>query len=469
MGSPRRIKSKRSRAVGWSLLVLGAATLGLVVYSEIHSPAHPNVLVILLDTTRADHLGVFGYERDTSANIDRFARENVCFTHAFTAAPWTPPSVATLFSGLYASSHGMMPPDQTPTEGIVWKRLDENVLTLAEILKGAEYRTAAISPNPWITPEFGYGQGFDSFTAELDDPADAVTTAGLERIDELKESGEPFFLYLHYLDPHAPYLPPKEHDIYRGPLKQAHYAAPMMKGVNRYDGEIHYVDESLGRLFEGLKARGVYDDLTIVLLGDHGEQFEEHGNLGHGWQLFNEELHVPLIVKPGRMAAASSGSDGREERRTGRRIDRVVSIVDVLPTVLALADVEAPAGLPGLNLLDDAALAVRPGVFAEIDRRLSLRAFVGANGKKLILGSKYESVKFNPARPLENGFAVFDWNTPERDPIEDLAALNDLESEFVEVLQRVQSARVIPAGSDSESVTPSVETLQHLHGLGYVK
>lgn len=448
--------SPRTAAV--SLFVLAVSAAALWVYSRTKSPARPNVLVLLLDTTRADHLGVLGYERDTSSNIDRFARENLLFRHAFTAAPWTPPSVATLFSGLYASSHGMMPPDRTPTGGDTLRRLDERVLTLAEILKISGYQTAAISSNPWITPEFGYGQGFESFTVKLEAPADEITEAGLAKVGELQAGQAPFLLYVHYLDPHAPYKPPKDHDIYSGALENARYIAPIQKELNRYDGEIHYLDASLGRLFAGLAAKGVYDDLVIVLLGDHGEQFGEHGNKGHGWQLFNEELRVPLILKPGR------GETGRGA--SGRSIDSVVSIIDVLPTLLVLADVTRPVGLPGVSLLDERALAARPGVFAEIDRRLSLRGYVGANGRKLVLGSLDEKVKFDPAEPLRDIVGLFDWRTPEKAPIEDAPLLREMENEFVEVLGRVNRAKITPT---SRGVVPSAETLEHLNGLGYVK
>jgi arylsulfatase A-like enzyme len=328
----------------------------------------------------------------------------------------------------------MMPPDQIPSAGTVLQRLDEHVLTMAEILEAAGYRTAAVSPNPWIRPEFGYAQGFESFTVDLLAPAEQITTKGLAAVEQLRAGGVPFFLYLHYLDPHAPYKPPKGHDIYQGGLPPTRFPAPMAKDVDHYDGEIHSLDASLGRLFAGLAAEGVYDDLVIVLLGDHGEQFGEHGNKGHGWQLFNEELHVPLVVKPGRMEAKGG--------QTGRSIHEVVSIIDVLPTVLALVDVTPPAGLPGVNLLDGEALAARRGVFAEIDRRLSLRGFVGANGKKLVLDREGE--KFDPADPLENVVGVFDWNTPERTPIEDADLLRELEDELVAVLKRVESQKITP-------------------------
>jgi arylsulfatase A-like enzyme len=439
-----------SRTVAVPTLLTAAVALGAFACSEKRAPARPNVLVLLLDTTRADHLGALGYERDTSPNIDRLARENLLYTRAYTEAPWTPPSVATLFSGLWASSHGMMPSAGTDT---AMQRLDEHVLTLAEILKSAGYKTAGISANPWISPEFGYDQGFDSYAVKHKEAADVITDAGLAKLDELRAGGAPFFLYLHYLDPHRPYSLPKEYEPYKGQLKSARFTPPMLKFVNTYDAEIRYLDASLGRLFAQLKAKGLYDDLVIVLVSDHGEQFGEHGYSGHGWTLYDEELHVPLIVKPGRI-------------EKGRSSDRVVSMIDVLPTLLTLVDVAKPPGLPGLNLLDDAALAARRGVFAEVECRFSLRAFLNAAGKKLIVGTLNDRERFDPVDPLRHVEGVFDTAGPERKPIEDPALRRELEQDFTDVLKQVNAARITPS---SDRVVPSEEMLKRLSGLGYVK
>jgi arylsulfatase len=405
--------------------------------------------VLLLDTTRADHIGALGYERDTTPNIDRFARENVLFTRAFTEAPWTPPSVATLFCGLWASSHGMIPATATGKTSL---RLDDSLSTMAELLKSAGYHTAAVSANPWISAEFGYAQGFDAFTVNGKAPADEITDAGLAKVDELAREHEPFFLYLHYLDPHMPYKPPAEHDVFHGPLEHAHYNAQMLKSINPYDGEIHYLDASIGKLFDGLRAKHLYDELVIVLLADHGEQFGEHGYAGHGWQLYDEELRVPLIVKPSRV-------------EHGRTSDRVVSILDVLPTVLARAGISKPRGLPGIDVLDDQTLARRPGVLAEVEAQFSQRAFVSAAGMKLIVGSIDEKVRFDGANPLREVIGVFDTAGPERVKIEDAALQNDLERELVRALKDADAARITPTSSSA----PSAETMKHLNALGYVK
>ncbi|MFN0009156.1 MAG: sulfatase [Planctomycetota bacterium] len=446
---------KRSLPVAVLLGLLAVTVGGVVVWSACSktSSARPNVLVIVLDTLRADHLGVDGYERATSPNVDRFARENLHFPRAFAAAPWTPPSIATLLSGLYPTSHGMMPPDKLPGEGDLSKRLDRNVLTLAEILADSGYRTAALSANPWITPEFGYAQGFETFDVRVDARAEKITELGLARIEELRASGDPFLFYLHYLDPHEPYSPPDDHRIFAGQPLRGSYSPQMVENLDRYDGEIHYLDASLGRLFAELRAKGIYDDLVIVLLGDHGEQFEEHGHLGHGWQLFNEELRVPLVVKPGRTTQ-------------GRTIESVVSIVDVLPTILALTGQEAPAAMQGVNLLDERALAARRGVFAEIARRFSFRACVNAAGKKLIVELPWEDQGGDPQAPARRLVGVFEAASRDEPAIEDTNLQRELEAELQKMLDLVTRAKIAPS---SDKVLPIDETIQRLRALGYAK
>ena len=438
------------------LLALAVASVGVHGCGDppVHmEPVRQNVLVLLLDTLRADHLGYDGYERATSPNLDAFSKECLRFPRAFTATPWTPPAVATIFTGLYTTSHGMLPADQEPQEGALSKRLDESALTLAEILKGAGYRTAAVSSNPWITPEFGYGQGFDSFDLRIAAPADQVTDAGLARIDELQAGDAPFLLYLHYLDPHGPYEPPEGHRHFEGQPGTGTYGKWMQKCLDRYDGEIHYLDQSLGRLFAELRAKGLWDDLAIVLIGDHGEQFGERGHEGHGWQLYNEELRVPLLVK--RAGAAA-----------GRSVERVVSNVDVLPTVLDFAGAPPPPAVHGITLLDEPALAARPGVFAEIDRFLCLRAFVDAKGRKLILGSETIGEAFDHANPASRIVGLFDATGRGEPRLDDPGLQSALEGRLREMLDLVAASKISPT---SEGVRPSDETIQRLQSLGYVR
>jgi len=258
---------------------------------------------------------------------------------------------------------------------------------------------------------------------------------------------------VHYQDPHGPYTPPEAHKIFEGANAGPRYDERTSKQLDHYDGEIHYLDASLGRLFAALKERGLWDDLVVVLLGDHGEQFGEHGHAGHGWQLFNEELHVPLVLKPGRVDAP-------------RSIERVASTVDLLPTILSFAGVEKPSGLPGISLLDEAGLAERRGVFAEIHRKLAFHAYVDANARKLIVDCRDDGDEANPKDGTRRIVGLYDAAAKEEPLIEDAALEAALHAEYLAVLDRVKRAKITPSSND---VLPSAETIERLQALGYTK
>jgi len=358
------------------VVVVGAASFALWRYSQMQ---HKNVLVLMFDTTRADHLGVYGYQRDTSPTIDRFARENVRYAYTVTAAPWTPPSVASMFTGAYPATHGWMPPNLRDQAKRMAVKLDPQLETLAEIFKTNGYATIGVSPNPWITQEFGFDQGFDTFYVKERMIAEEVVKAGTKFIAEAHKSGKPFFAYLHFLDPHDPYAPPDE---FKGVFSDApparSYGPEEVTKINLYDGEIRYLDSQIARLFSYLKEHGLYDDLSIIIVGDHGEQFMEHGNQGHGHQLFNEELHVPLIVKS-------------PKHREPKVVEVTTSTVDIFRTALAAADLQASGETPGVSLFDEQALEARRGVLSEIERLVKQRSFTTSDGLKLIVQDSGES------------------------------------------------------------------------------
>ena len=155
--------NKRKIILALSLSIAVIAGVGIWKYA---TPVRHNVIILMLDTVRADHLGVYGYKRLTSPNIDCFARENVKFSYTVTAIPWTPPSVATMFTGLYAMTHEFIPPKTFKTTKKSGVKFNNQLMTLAEIFKANGYSTAAVSPNPWITEEFGFKQGFDTFISK---------------------------------------------------------------------------------------------------------------------------------------------------------------------------------------------------------------------------------------------------------------------------------------------------------------
>ncbi len=438
--------NKRRALLIASLAVVTALVIGGFQSTNV---AKRSVLVLMLDTLRADHLGAYGYKRDTSPVLDQFARDNVKFSYAVTAAPWTPPSVASMFTGVYPATHGWMPPNRRDEVKQMAVKLDSNLTTLAETFKANGFSTAAVSPNPWITEEFGYQQGFDTFTFSARAPAEEIVRLGTAKIDELAEQGKSFFVYLHFLDPHDPYNPPDKYKTaFTGDVPDRTYSPKELGRMNLYDGEIQYMDAQIGALFSHLKEQGLYDDLTIIVVADHGEQFMEHGQHGHGHQLFNEEVHVPLFVKSPKTEAA-------------RVVDVTASTVDIFPTALDAAGIEVPAGLPGVSLFNDAALEARDGVFTEIQKDFTQKAFTTPDGLKLIRQT-------NP-NDSDVVLGVFDFR---KDPLEqrsitDQEVVATLSNELTETNRYALEGRI--QVSETARAQMKDSTIEQLKTLGYLQ
>ncbi len=286
------------------------------------SVEHPqlNVLLILVDTLRADHLGCYGYRRPTSPHIDRLAAESVVFERAYSHSPWTMPSVGSLFTSLEPKDHGIA----------TWKQpLDERLFTLAEHLKAHGYRTEAYVSHGVLAPLYNFDQGFDVYDSSVVhgrmprkvSTAREVTDLALSSLDRL--SASPFFLWVHYFDPHNEYMPHEGFAFGDGPL-------------DRYDGEIAYTDQQIGRLIEALRSRGLLQRTIVVLLADHGEAFMEHGHIHHSTSLYDELLHIPLILRvPGAVP---------------QRASFVVAGIDVAPTLVSLLGQPVPEPFRGRPL-----------------------------------------------------------------------------------------------------------------------
>ena len=307
----------------------------------------------------------------------------------------------------------------------------------------------AANGKPWITEEFGYQQGFDTFTFAARAPAEEIVKIGSAKIDQLAAEGRPFFVYLHFLDPHDPYTPPGEYKTaFTGDVPSRAYPPKELQRINLYDGEIKYMDNQIGKLFSHLKDEGLYDDLTIIVVADHGEQFMEHGQHGHGHQLFNEEVHVPLFVKSPRLAEA-------------RVVDVTASTVDIFPTALDAAEIAAPAGLPGVSLMNDAALEARSGVFTEIEKDFRQKAFTTPDGVKLIRQT-------NP-NDADVVLGVFDFRKDplEKSPISDHEVVATLSGELAEANRYALEGKI--AGTDTGRAQMKESTVEQLKTLGYLQ
>jgi arylsulfatase A-like enzyme len=314
-----------------------------------------NVVVYMVDTLRADHLGCYGYPRPTSPEIDRFAGEATLFTAARAQSSWTRPAVASIFTGLYPQVHGT---NQRQSA------LPAEVAPMAELLTGAGYRTAAVITNGNVGSEFGFARGFASFVwlqeradrVAVHESADAVNERAFAWLQENAGAG-PFFLYLHASDPHGPYTPAAPYRQRFAPdvtdPELGSNASILEIGKSRvpvdpsrlagledlYDGEIAFTDAAFGRLLARLRELDLYDSTVVVLVSDHGEEFLEHGRTGHGKSLFQEQLAVPLVIR---------FPDGRGR---GRRIAATARQIDILPTLLAYLGEPVPEEVQGHSLL----------------------------------------------------------------------------------------------------------------------
>ncbi len=434
------------------IAALCAALAGVAWYaSKMRPGARPSVIFIVLDTLRADHLGLYGYERGTSPNLNRFANESVVFDYAITSAPWTPPALGSMFTGKYASSHGMMPPNGRGKAREASATLDQQNTTMAEIFKANGYQTAGITPNPWIKDEFGYAQGFDSYFYRDRGRADEINRAGKKVLDTMKPNS-PFFLFLHYLDPHDPYDPPSPYDKqFSGALRARSYDPDTLEKLNRYDGEIAFMDHHLGELFSDLRRRGLWDNSIIVIISDHGEQFRERGELGHGFRLYDEELHVLLMVH----------APGIEPGR----VKDVVNTVDVLPTILDLTQVAPPPGLQGVSLINQSELKKRSGVLSEIDRKHNWKSFTNPQRERIILDfGAADDGDLRGESPALVGVFNSVTDPAQTQAIQDPQLTRELQLEFDSLYGKVSENQL-----ETKAVEIKSDTLDQLKSLGYMK
>jgi arylsulfatase A-like enzyme len=313
----------------------------------------PNVLLVTLDTTRVDHLGCYGYPRETTPNLDGLAQESILYTRAYSTSSWTLPAHASLFTGKITYSHGARYDPEGPlvltdatdrhTETFQQYRargLSPDERTLAGLLAQAGWHTGAVVAGPWLERTFGLATGFRDYDDSGIDPmrgrrAVEVTDraiAWLERADR------PFFLFLNYYDPHGPYDPPATYrELFLPPVSRRGglTGAAVVRAL--YDAEIRYMDDELGRLFDHLRAAGLWEETWIVVLADHGELLGEHGLNGHGLDLYEGEIHVPLLVKaPG-------------PSRAGTRVESLIQVTDVLPMLFQAMGLSPPADIQGVH------------------------------------------------------------------------------------------------------------------------
>ncbi len=368
---------------------------------EVHgrAPAQgPNVVLIAVDTLRADRLGFMGHDRDTSPHLDALARDSLVFEHAIAPAPWTTPSMAGVFTGLAPAALGIQSrPIPLPTE----------VQTVTELLRDRGYLTAGIISHLYIGESYGFHRGFDFWDdtaagGHEDISSPWVTGLAGNCLEALAAQDRPFFLFAHYFDPHYDYLEHGQYtyskegpDPYQGPARSRNDNFEDLRFLAKngrlteedltylkdlYDSEIAFTDEHIGRLLARLKQLGLYGSTLIVFVADHGEMFaERHQWIGHTKYLFEELVHVPLIIKPA-------------GRPAPQRIEATVSTLAILPTILEQvgSDLSISRSLVGIAAGQEPAI-----VFSQTRRWRKEDAVYQGDWKLLLDGQTYQYRLFN--------------------------------------------------------------------------
>ncbi len=468
--------SRIRRTVAALLVVLGA--IGSIA-SGSSAPARPNLLLISVDTLRADHLSCYGYARRTSPSIDRIAREGTLFTNAQSASSWTTPSHMTMLTSLRVPIHGVDRPG---------RQLAPGRTTLAEQLRDVGYDTAAFVGAPTLSRAFGFDRGFTRYENLLGlpdsakpagrgpdlpedvllhthdvKPAQAVARAARTWIES--EARAPFFAFVHLWDPHYDYRPSPPYDRlfdpgYEGTFDFSHVEANAaicadMPEADRehlialYDGEIAATDAIIGGIVDTLERTGRLDETLIVLTSDHGEEFFEHDGKGHVHTLYQEIVHVPLVFRYPRLVPA------------GRHVDAVFGAAHLMSTILGLVGVPPPPDIAGRDLSAVVRGAAAPAdlwAFAEVEPTHPEPFYLVRIGDFALLGSRGASEQK----------VAFDVRT---DPFEHRGHPMSAAKRraFAHYVDEATAGSAGLRGSGPSPVTLDALTLRELRELGYIE
>jgi len=361
-------------------VTLGMVSATLVTGCDRGRPAlqttrdTPSVILIVIDTLRADYLGTYGFDGPISPELDRLAEESVLFEKCSSQAPWTTPSMAAMMTSLYPEAHGVRLAPDDPRDQKTWRKrwtraIPDSTTTLAESLRERGYRTAGFVANPFLVRGLGFEQGFDTFDESTalrgDRDSTMLLDAGLQWLRSMESTGDPTFLYLHLMDVHGPYKAPEadfqavreaaglglprrltwnDFNRIQPYLRSPKWAkgpdqAELRLWRGRYAAGVHAADRRVGRFIQALRDEELWDNQFVVVTSDHGEELFDHGGWDHGFSLHEHQLHVPLMI---RFPQSHFG---------GLRISELVRLVDLMPTLLALTGSDMQPGMTGLDLL----------------------------------------------------------------------------------------------------------------------
>jgi arylsulfatase A-like enzyme len=459
------------RALSWAGILFLIALTGGCESNRVE-PRY-NVIVVLLDTFRADRMGTYGAKPGITPRIDQFAANGVVFSQAFSHAPWTLPSVASIFTSQVPDQHG------AGGRMGAFKALPPEALTMAEVFQRHGARTGAISNVIFLTESFGAMQGFDTLDAVASGDnttlrnATATTDAALEWIE--KNDDQRFFLFVHYFDPHLKYDPPQ-------PFRRDHAGAAdtesgdflfgsvadmlsLRRGERRltrglvtrleklYNGEIAYVDHEVGRLLSSLRDRGIDQNTIILLTADHGEEFLDHGGFEHGHALYDELLHVPLIVwEPGTLSSAPANAEPAQ-----KIVRTTVRHVDVAPTLFELTGIPGESSFSGRSLASLLAGNHEPG------RSVLSQGTLWGPGRNAFRHHGFKLIERSDSGSIQL-FDVEDDPAEENDLSQsDTDEGSSMREELKIVLQSLQGG-----GTENEAMELDEQQRQQLRALGYL-
>lgn len=396
-----------------------------------------NVLVITLDTTRADVIGLYGNKNNVTPNIDRLGQNGIVFKECYAEVPLTLPSHCTIFTGRYPFAH------QVRINGTYC--LSKNELTMAEIFKAKGFQTSAIIASFTLNSKFGLSQGFDSYDEDFESPevilnfdveipAEQVYDKFMHWIE--RYSNQKFFCWVHFYDPHFPYI---SHDDSSAGVKQSQW--------DNYESEVRYVDTYIGKMADVLQSNKIIENTIVIIVGDHGEAFGEHGEYGHGIFCYEESLRVPLIVYYPRLFTK------------GRFVTDRVSLADIMPTVLEINRFKRPNNIQGRSLL-----GLLQGKIEKKKRTVYFESMFGSeeNNWTPLTGIIYDKYKYISLPEYE----LYDLSNDPREANNICGEKMDIRRKLDKKLAKI--VRSIPPAQVSSKRELSQSDIQKLKSLGYI-
>ncbi len=451
-------------------VVINAATVtqNFLIYTD-----GPNILIVLPDSLRPDHLGFNGYERQTSPNIDCYATESITFNQAYSSSPWTKPAIGAMLTSSYPYVH----------RAFHWKAsLPNRNLTLAEILRNKNYKTVSFQSNSVVRSRYNFNQGFQKYYEMTYDPGENVTRKFYDWLKNNKTKS--FFAYLHYMDTHYPFRTPED---YEPSFKQERQSAldleeltykdirlmtkmGMPKSdrdymINAYDDSIRYFDKCFGQLIKGLRDAGILERTIVVLVSDHGEEFWDHDSFGHGHTLYREVMQVALMIRYPLILNA-------------KQVNHPVNLLDLVPTLLPLAGINSKVDFTGENLLP-LILHSRPS-----NKALFMEGILNGAEKKGILRDgwkliKNTDIKFNmPELDLLGKLTEYmvsphaetnELYWIEEDPNEHINLFFQQKESHSELRSRLQSFFINSFTQQNQGESRPAKKLEDLRSLGYIR